>query len=292
MLKQSHGQRIGLLLATSALIWPAYAAASSSGTPCSSTTSARTTPACAITTPARHKGTIASAHQHDYYVLHAQRHTRLKLVITDTENFGCMQSMFTTCGSVRASLVSASGRQLASTPATVVAAGGPAQATLSHTLTRAGTYYVVVTGTLGTTTPPPTGAPTTHNPVPYTLKVTASPNAHWPPAVNVAVPARGGFVRKSVSQEPGGLIVIKLQNNNPSTGFGWSYTVRPARPVVLRVSDHTAPERSGLVGARQTRTIIYRAVAKGTTQLRLLYLPPTGSGTTPDASLTLRITVP
>ncbi len=94
----------------------------------------------------------------------------------------------------------------------------------------------------------------------------------------------------TVTLEPGGRLTISFKDNNPSTGYGWSYTAKPSRKVLALVSDRTAAEPSGVVGSPQPRTIIYRAVAKGTTRVRLVLLPP-GRGTKPAATLALTVSV-
>jgi predicted secreted protein len=94
----------------------------------------------------------------------------------------------------------------------------------------------------------------------------------------------------AVSLGRNGRLTISFKDNNPSTGYSWSYAAKPSRSVLALVSDRTASEPSGVAGAPQPRTIIYRALAKGTTRLRLVLLPP-GRGAKPTATLALTVTV-
>jgi predicted secreted protein len=289
-LKISHARPAALLLIAGSAFFGAVAmAAPSRPGPCSSSALANATPACGINSPAHITGTIVSAEQRDHYALSAVKGSKVHLTISDLESFGCFASMYTTCGHLRAALVSTSGRQVATTAATAEYPGVEPEAHLSRTLTKTGTYYVVVTGTLGTVTPPPPLRAGTTS-VPYGLKVTASPNVVSPSAM-VTVPARGGFLRRSVRLEPGGRLVIALDDNDPGTGYSWSYVSKPSRAVLARSSDHTAQAPSGVTGGPATRTITYRAVAAGTTRLKLVYLPPRGNGTRPAASLVVTATV-
>jgi predicted secreted protein len=99
---------------------------------------------------------------------------------------------------------------------------------------------------------------------------------------------------RTVTVARGARLIISLKDNNPSTGYSWSYTRKPSGKVLTFVSDRTAaPTVSGamgMVGAPQARTIVYRARAKGTTHLRLVYLPP-GRGTKAAATLALTVRV-
>lgn len=94
----------------------------------------------------------------------------------------------------------------------------------------------------------------------------------------------------TVTLKPGGRLTISLKDNNPSTGYSWSYKTKPSRKVLALVSDRTASAPSGVTGAPQPRTITYRAVAKGSTRLRLVLHAP-GSGTKPTATLALTVDV-
>jgi predicted secreted protein len=91
-----------------------------------------------------------------------------------------------------------------------------------------------------------------------------------------------------VTLEPGEHLTISLRNNNPSTGYGWNYWARPSRRILAFVSDRTAS--ASRPGARQPRTIVYRAIRRGTRHLRLVYLPP-GRHRKPAGKLTLTIRV-
>jgi predicted secreted protein len=97
---------------------------------------------------------------------------------------------------------------------------------------------------------------------------------------------------RTVTLAPGGRLIISLKDNNPSTGYSWSYARRASRQVLVLVSDHTAAPTGamGYAGAPAPRTIVYRARAKGTTHLRLVYLPP-GRSTKPAATLALTVRV-
>jgi len=132
--------------------------------------------ACGVSSPVNDNGSLATDNESDYYVFYAQKGTELQVTATDSENPGCSADGSTTsCGSVYAELYDSQGNDLYegtgdSYPNNAITV----PRTLSTTLTSAGTYYVVVKGSLG--------FDAHDNPiaVPYTLNFSASPNVAWP----------------------------------------------------------------------------------------------------------------
>ncbi len=106
--------------------------------------------------------------------------------------------------------------------------------------------------------------------------------AHSGPARPVAspsttvTPADSG---RTVTITRGASLTVSLEDNNPSTGYAWSFKTAP-NPAILELrSDTTAPPpaRAGdqvIVGAPQPRSIVYMARRSGRTKLRLDYVGP------------------
>lgn len=128
--------------------------------------------ACPITTsPSSVSGSIASGDENDYFVFYARRHTHFSMTVNDTEDPSCGTGGPTLCSTVSADLLDSKGRKVANTELSGPYNGVPVPRGLQVTL-RAGTYYVVVSGS------PQAGAP-----VPYqvTIKPATSPRIQWPP---------------------------------------------------------------------------------------------------------------
>jgi predicted secreted protein len=116
-----------------------------------------------------------------------------------------------------------------------------------------------------------------------------------PGASTTVTVSQPGTITRKVTLNRGRRLTISLVDNNPSTGYSWSYTTKPSTKVLALVSDKTAKEPAAnppVTGAPQPRTIIYRAVAKGSTRLALVYLPPGRPHGKPAATLKLTIRVP
>jgi len=87
----------------------------------------------------------------------------------------------------------------------------------------------------------------------------------------------------------GDLLVVRL-SSNPSTGYAWR--VRSGTRPVLALSSRTyVPPKDKLLGAPGTAVLRFRAVAAGTTVLRLAYTRPWEKGVPPARTFTLRVTV-
>lgn len=130
------------------------------------------TSACAVTSPYSASGSYAAGNEKDYYVFHAAPNTQLSVTIADTESpNACSIDHDPLCGVLYATLYDADGDQLAQSSQSNPEQGA---GSLSHILTAASTYYVVVDGYVGTDSG---GGPRA---IPYTLGVTASPAVVWP----------------------------------------------------------------------------------------------------------------
>jgi hypothetical protein len=130
--------------------------------------------ACGVNSPATDPGSLTTDNENDYYVLYAQQGTELHVSVTNTANPSCSQTDEGWCGNVKADLFDSQGNDTgegsgSSTPNK----GITVPASFDTTLTT-GTYYLIVTGSMGADQ---YGNPTA---VPYSLAVTASPNVVWP----------------------------------------------------------------------------------------------------------------
>lgn len=188
--------------------------------------------ACSVKSPASLKGDLATAGERDYYAFQAVRGTKLRISITNTENENC-QGHYEDCGSVKTELLDSQQRKLASTATAYPGVSSlPAPERLSYTVARAGTYYVLVTGTLGAITPPPGGGQARSVPVPYTLGVKASPNVERPPA---SPPISCDALTGTTLLENGDLRVF--------TSKGYTYAcARPTGKAVSLTSPGDPPE--------------------------------------------------
>lgn len=173
LIGRTEKKLVSVVIAAGALTAPSAASANGS---CARDFTANH--ACAIKSPARLNGKLGTDNERDYYVFHATKGTKLRIAITDTENPGCLLSMYSDCGSVKAELLGSRQHEIASTAYSSQQPGGAVRQSLSHTLASAGTYYVIVTGSLGLVTPPPGGGNPHVLPLSYTLTVKASPNVH------------------------------------------------------------------------------------------------------------------
>jgi hypothetical protein len=129
--------------------------------------------ACAVNSPDRLAGRLTTTRERDYYVFSAPRGTKLRITIAAG---GCV-GVTVSCPDVSATVYDHRLRELGTTG--VAEFQVEPTAGFSHTLGSAGTYYIVVTGDLGTETPP-FGGPSSSVPSPYTLAVKASPAVSWP----------------------------------------------------------------------------------------------------------------
>jgi inhibitor of cysteine peptidase len=68
--------------------------------------------------------------------------------------------------------------------------------------------------------------------------------------------------------------VLIVLDENPTTGYAWKLTRRPARAIARVTSSRYAadPVAPGIVGSGGTRTIRVRAVGRGRTRLALTYV--------------------
>jgi hypothetical protein len=130
--------------------------------------------ACGITSPASENGSLVTSNEQDYYVFYAQNNTELSVSMTDTENPICStEESANGCGSAGAELYDSQGDDLDEGANSNPENGVTVPGTFDYTL-GAGTYYLIVNGSLGEDQ---YGNPTA---VPYTLSVSGSPAVLWP----------------------------------------------------------------------------------------------------------------
>jgi predicted secreted protein len=89
-------------------------------------------------------------------------------------------------------------------------------------------------------------------------------------AVTITPASSGGTVVLGVGEQ----LNILLADNKPSTGYKWTYVEKPASKVLKLLSDKTAtpkPTQPPTTGAPAPRTIVYRALAVGSTKIVLSY---------------------
>ena len=84
-------------------------------------------------------------------------------------------------------------------------------------------------------------------------------------------------------------IAVKLCSN-PTTGFQWEYETSGGN--VLREEDHDFKEpESGVPGTAGKEVWIFRAVEKGTTEVRMAYSQPWKGGEKAEWTFTMTVTV-
>ncbi len=98
LIGRTERKLVSVVIAAGALTAPSAASANGS---CARDFTANH--ACAIKSPAHLNGKLGTDNERDYYVFHATKGTKLRIAITDTENPGCLLSMYSDCGSVKAS---------------------------------------------------------------------------------------------------------------------------------------------------------------------------------------------
>ena len=88
----------------------------------------------------------------------------------------------------------------------------------------------------------------------------------------------------------GDRIAVKLCSN-PTTGFQWKYET--IGEIVLQETEHkfVPPEGEGVVGAAGKEVWTFKAVEKGTTQLRMEYSRPWEGGEQEEWTYTTTVTV-
>ena len=133
------------------------------------------------------RGTLVASDEIDYYAFHAQPNTMLKFTVVDLEDPACNDgSNGVLCGAVSAEVIDPSllpdvtagtGGSMFNEMESGATPGTPG--TAQPWLVQAGdsatdTYYLVVTGTLGTSS---SGAPSS---VPYEIRLSADPGIAWP----------------------------------------------------------------------------------------------------------------
>lgn len=130
--------------------------------------------ACGVNSPAAIDGSLVTDNERDYYVFHAVKGTQVAISITDTENPACTSASSGGCGDVRVQLADSQGNDIVDSNNSYPNNGITVPATINHTLDAKGTYYLIVTGSLGY------DANNNRTAIPYTLSVNASPNVQWP----------------------------------------------------------------------------------------------------------------
>jgi hypothetical protein len=129
--------------------------------------------ACGITSPGTVSGSLVTDNEKDYYVLYARKGTELSVTVTDTESPTCDEEF--SCGSAAVELLEGDGDEEYQSASSSPNHGITVPGDFDHTIETTGTYYLVVSGDLGSDN---NDNPT---PVPYTLGVNASPAVQWPP---------------------------------------------------------------------------------------------------------------
>jgi len=129
--------------------------------------------ACGINSPERFHGQLTTKNERDYYAFSASKGTKLRITITAGSCFGVTVS----CADVRATVYDSRLHEIGTTGLAEFQV--QASTSYSHTLSGAGTYYIIVTGDLGVETPPQ-GGPSSLVPSAYTLAVKASPKVIRP----------------------------------------------------------------------------------------------------------------
>ena len=69
-------------------------------------------------------------------------------------------------------------------------------------------------------------------------------------------------------------IVTVSLDENPSTGYGWTYTVSPEGIVQLTDDEYHSDAPAGVVGAGGIRSLSFSGINEGTVTLTLTYLRP------------------
>jgi len=129
--------------------------------------------ACPLAIPSTVSGSLVTSNESDYYVFSGQAGQEIFATITDTEAPSCSAFSSTNhCGSVQAGLYDASGNSIygAQTGSSEPNNGLTVPQSFAWTVQASGTYYLIVSGGLGTNA---NGNPT---PVPYTLAASAQPS--------------------------------------------------------------------------------------------------------------------
>jgi hypothetical protein len=129
--------------------------------------------ACAVDSPATVFGSLTTAYEHDYYRFYARKGTHLSVTLTDMEPPECEQT-YSLCGVIEAALQNTDGAEIDHSEYTEPVDEVYHSSTLTHTIERAGTYYITIYGFLGIEA---AGRPA---PNPYRLTVHASPAVYWP----------------------------------------------------------------------------------------------------------------
>ena len=93
---------------------------------------------------------------------------------------------------------------------------------------------------------------------------------------------------KTVSVRAGGALEIRLKGCYGSCGYRWLTTHKPDPKVLRQLSSRIVAAQ--VTGRPEVQVIRYRAVAKGTTSLKLGYTGP-GRGRKPEDSYTLTVRV-
>ena len=90
------------------------------------------------------------------------------------------------------------------------------------------------------------------------------------------------FFTVAVQAEAPGRTVSVVLEENPSTGYGWTYTMSPDGNVREVSSDYVQdPGTENIMGAWGKRTWVFEATAQGDTLLHFTYARPTEAGVPP-----------
>ncbi|MDD1678836.1 MAG: protease inhibitor I42 family protein [Methanomicrobiales archaeon] len=101
--------------------------------------------------------------------------------------------------------------------------------------------------------------------------------------VNLTENANGTTVSIHIGDE----LRITL-GENPSTGYGWNYTVPEAFSVTM--DRYTAPEGSGMVGQSGSHTWLLKAEQKGTYEITWMY-KRSWESTASDRPFTIKVVI-
>ena len=90
------------------------------------------------------------------------------------------------------------------------------------------------------------------------------------------------LVTVAVQAEPAGRTVSVILDENPTTGYGWTFVMNPDGIIREVSSDYVQdPGSENLMGAGGKRTWLFEGIAQGDTALRFTYARPTEAGVPP-----------
>ena len=105
-------------------------------------------------------------------------------------------------------------------------------------------------------------------------------------------PAQRGDQRRYCVNQEGHSLIVALPSN-PSTGFAWAFAPpEPAQRQMQGEPTYVPPgSTSPVVGAAGTQVFTFKAVARGTAKLDLIYARPFEKGVPPEKTFTVTVEV-